>query len=160
MNDRFRTASQNVSISSQGFLALIRGLMAGESATIERLRSELAVKQATVDMLLKGFVATDFPVVAGLTFDVLYQPAAAIEQLGGNWYDIFTLPDGRVAFSLGDVCGRGLGAAVKMGKRNRQSNSQPRCKLATRGRSPCWIKQIRSSFSTTIMSNSRRPSTE
>ena len=90
--------------------------MEGESATIEHLRSELAAKQATVDTLLKGFVATDFPVVAGLAFDVLYQPAAAIEQLGGDWYDIFMLPDGRVVFSLGDVCGRGLGAAVKMGQ--------------------------------------------
>jgi len=74
------------------------GADGGESATIEHLRSELAAKQATVDTLLKGFVATDFPVVAGLAFDVLYQPAAAIEQLGGDWYDIFMLPDGRVAF--------------------------------------------------------------
>jgi len=84
-----------------------------ESATIERLRAELAGKQATLDALMVGFNAVDFPIVAGLTFDVLYQPAAAVEQLGGDWYDIFTLPDGRVAFSLGDVCGRGLGSAVK-----------------------------------------------
>ncbi len=88
----------------------------GESATIEELRLELAAKQATVDALMKGFLAVDFPVVDGLAFDVLYQPAAAIEQLGGDWFDIFKLPDGRVAFSLGDVCGRGLGAAVKMGQ--------------------------------------------
>jgi serine phosphatase RsbU (regulator of sigma subunit) len=87
----------------------------GESATIERLQLELAAKQATVDALMEGFLAVDFPIVEGLAFDVLYQPAA-IEQLGGDWYDIFTLPDGRVAFSLGDVCGRGLGAAVKMGQ--------------------------------------------
>ena len=87
-----------------------------ESATIEQLRLELAGKQATVDALMKGFLAADFPVVEGLVFDVLYQPAAVLEQLGGDWYDIFTLPDGRVAFSLGDVCGRGLGAAVKMGQ--------------------------------------------
>jgi serine phosphatase RsbU (regulator of sigma subunit) len=88
----------------------------GEAITIEHLRAELSVKQATVDTLLKGFAAIDFPVIAGLAFDVLYRPSAAIEQLGGDWYDIFTLPDGRVAFSLGDVCGRGLGAAVKMGQ--------------------------------------------
>jgi len=116
VNYRLRMASQDLFTSSQGYLTWVRGLMEGESATIEHLRSELAAKQATVDTLLKGFVATDFPVVAGLAFDVLYQPAAAIEQLGGDWYDIFTLPDGRVAFSLGDVCGRGLGAAVKMGQ--------------------------------------------
>jgi serine phosphatase RsbU (regulator of sigma subunit) len=109
-------ASQEVFASPQGYLTWIRGLMEGESVTIEHLRSQLAAKQTTVDTLLKGFVVSDFPVVAGLAFDVLYQPAAAIENLGGDWYDIFTLPDGRVAFSLGDVCGRGLGAAVKMGQ--------------------------------------------
>ena len=37
-----------------------------------------------------------------------------MEKLGGDWYDIFALPDGRIAFSLGDVCGHGIGAAVKM----------------------------------------------
>ena len=88
----------------------------GESATIERLQLELAAKQATVDALMEGFLAVDFPIVDGLKFDVLYKPAAALEHLGGDWYDVFTLPDGRVAFSLGDVCGRGLGAAVKMGQ--------------------------------------------
>ena len=87
-----------------------------ESATIEWLRGELAAKQATVDALMQGFLSMEFPVVDGLAFDVLYKPAAAIEKLGGDWYDIFTLPDGRIAFSLGDVCGRGLGAAVKMGQ--------------------------------------------
>jgi serine phosphatase RsbU (regulator of sigma subunit) len=93
-----------------------RDLTVAELATIERLRLELAAKQATVDALMKGFLAVDFPTVEGLAFDVLYQPAATIEHLGGDWYDIFTLPDGRVAFSLGDVCGRGLAAAVKMGQ--------------------------------------------
>jgi serine phosphatase RsbU (regulator of sigma subunit) len=91
-------------------------LSVGESATIDSLLLELAAKQATVDALMKGFQPVDFPIVDGLVFDVLYQPAATIEQLGGDWYDIFTLPDGRVAFTLGDVCGRGLAAAVKMGQ--------------------------------------------
>ena len=93
-----------------------RELSVGESATIEQLRLELAAKQATVDALMKGYQTLEFPIVTGLAFDVLYQPAAAIERLGGDWYDIFELPDGRVAFSLGDVCGRGLAVAVKMGQ--------------------------------------------
>jgi serine phosphatase RsbU (regulator of sigma subunit) len=85
-----------------------------QSAVIDSLRVALAAKQATVDALMEAFRAEDFPVVDGLTFDVLYKPAATVERLGGDWYDIFLLPDGRVAFTLGDVCGRGLAAAVKM----------------------------------------------
>jgi len=87
-----------------------------DTAMIEQLKRELAAKQATVDALMEGYLAGEIPVVAGLSFDVLYRPAADVEQLGGDWYDIFRLPDGRVAFSLGDVCGRGLRSAVKMGQ--------------------------------------------
>jgi len=85
-----------------------------DSTTITELRLELAAKQSTVDALLEGYQIINFPVVPGLSFDVLYKPSATIEQIGGDWYDIWTLPDGRTAFSLGDVCGRGLAAAVKM----------------------------------------------
>ena len=74
------------------------------------------MRQATVDELLKAYRSVAFPLVAGLAFDVLYRPAASPEHLGGDWYDIFLLPDGRLAFTIGDVCGRGLGSAVKMGQ--------------------------------------------
>jgi serine phosphatase RsbU (regulator of sigma subunit) len=87
-----------------------------DAATIARLTSELAAKQAVVDALMEGYLNVELPAVDGLTFDVVYQPAALIEQLGGDWYDVFPLPDGRIAFSLGDVCGRGLQSAVKMGQ--------------------------------------------
>ena len=70
-----------------------------QTAMIKELRLALASKQATVDALMKGYHAVDFPKVDGLTFDVLYQPAATIEQLGGDWYDVFMLPDGRVVRS-------------------------------------------------------------
>jgi len=83
---------------------------------IDSLRGELAQMQATVDALMEGFQSPRFPVVPGLRFDVVYRPAATLAQLGGDWYDIFTLPDGRIAFTIGDVCGRGLAAAVKMGQ--------------------------------------------
>jgi serine phosphatase RsbU (regulator of sigma subunit) len=86
------------------------------SAAIDRLQIELAAKQATVDALLKGYQSLAFPDVPGLAFDVLYRPAATLEHLGGDWYDVFCLPDGRIAFTIGDVCGRGLAAAVKMGQ--------------------------------------------
>jgi len=60
-------------------------LTVAEPTTIESLRHELAAKQATVDALMTGFQRVEFPVVRGLTFDVLYRPAATLEQLGGDW---------------------------------------------------------------------------
>ncbi|MDQ2664282.1 MAG: SpoIIE family protein phosphatase, partial [Candidatus Eremiobacteraeota bacterium] len=91
-------------------------MIVSESSTIEGLRLELAAKQVTVDALMEGFLACNFPVVDGLAFDVVYQPVSEIEKLGGDWYHIFSLPDGRIAFSIGDVCGKGLKSAVKMGQ--------------------------------------------
>lgn len=89
------------------------------SSTIERLKLELSKKQSTVDALMKGFLPAKFPILDGLAFDVLYKPAEALENLGGDWYNIFTLPDGRVAFSLGDVCSKGVGLLLKWGKQNK-----------------------------------------
>jgi sigma-B regulation protein RsbU (phosphoserine phosphatase) len=34
-------------------------------------------------------------------------------RVGGDYYDVFTLPDGRVVISIADVCGKGMSAAVR-----------------------------------------------
>jgi serine phosphatase RsbU (regulator of sigma subunit)/anti-sigma regulatory factor (Ser/Thr protein kinase) len=44
-----------------------------------------------------------------------YLPAASA-QLGGDWYDAFQLPDGRLGMAIGDVVGRGFHAAAMMGQ--------------------------------------------
>jgi anti-sigma regulatory factor (Ser/Thr protein kinase) len=54
------------------------------------------------------------PEVPGLTFDAMYQAAMLEATVGGDWYDAFRLPDGRVVLSIGDVAGKGLEAAVAM----------------------------------------------
>ncbi|MEA2786400.1 MAG: hypothetical protein QOF71_2504 [Candidatus Eremiobacteraeota bacterium] len=54
------------------------------------------------------------PEIPGLTFEAMYQAAMLEATVGGDWYDAFRLPDGRVVFSIGDVAGKGLQAAVAM----------------------------------------------
>jgi anti-sigma regulatory factor (Ser/Thr protein kinase) len=54
------------------------------------------------------------PDIPGLTFDAMYQAAMLEATVGGDWYDAFRLPDGRVVLSIGDVAGKGLQAAVAM----------------------------------------------
>ncbi|MET8956249.1 PP2C family protein-serine/threonine phosphatase [Streptomyces sp. NPDC004393] len=43
-----------------------------------------------------------------------YQPAPAGSQVGGDWYDAFTLRDGTLALVIGDVVGHDLTAAAGM----------------------------------------------
>ncbi|GAA4363047.1 SpoIIE family protein phosphatase [Actinomadura verrucosospora] len=49
-------------------------------------------------------------------FAVRYEPAARPLEVGGDWYDIFALPDGRIGIIVGDCVGRGLEAATVMGQ--------------------------------------------
>lgn len=49
-------------------------------------------------------------------FTVRYLPAARPLQVGGDWYDVVDLDDGRVALIVGDCVGHGLAAATVMGQ--------------------------------------------
>jgi serine phosphatase RsbU (regulator of sigma subunit)/anti-sigma regulatory factor (Ser/Thr protein kinase) len=49
-------------------------------------------------------------------FEVRYQAAARPLQVGGDWYDIVDLEDGRIALVVGDCVGHGLHAATVMGQ--------------------------------------------
>lgn len=49
-------------------------------------------------------------------FAVRYQAASAPLQVGGDWFDIVDLDDGRIAMIVGDCVGHGLAAATVMGQ--------------------------------------------
>jgi PAS domain S-box-containing protein len=49
-------------------------------------------------------------------FAVRYQPASRPLQVGGDWYDLFDLDDGRMGLIVGDCVGHGLAAATVMGQ--------------------------------------------
>src|SRR6202012_1801490 len=49
-------------------------------------------------------------------FAVRYQAASWPLQVGGDWYDVVDLDDGRIALVVGDCVGHGLTAATVMGQ--------------------------------------------
>ncbi|HEV3226612.1 MAG TPA: SpoIIE family protein phosphatase [Acidimicrobiales bacterium] len=55
------------------------------------------------------------PLVSGIEFGARYVPGEA-EGVGGDWYDVFALSSGELCVVMGDVVGRGLRAAVVMGR--------------------------------------------
>ena len=55
------------------------------------------------------------PELPGISLVGRYLPAAAA-RLGGDWYDAFPLPDGRLGMAIGDVVGHGFHAAAVMGQ--------------------------------------------
>jgi serine phosphatase RsbU (regulator of sigma subunit) len=47
---------------------------------------------------------------------VRYRPGTKGLEVGGDWYDVLDLGDGRAGVCVGDIVGRGLNAAVVMGR--------------------------------------------
>lgn len=56
------------------------------------------------------------PKMSGITFAARYYPARGAAEVGGDWYDAFPLPDGKISLIIGDVTGHDLAAAVRMGE--------------------------------------------
>lgn len=82
-----------------------------QTAEKERLEAEIAIARTIQQKLLPAPEAT----LPGLQILADFQPLAA---LGGDYYDYFTMPDGRSAVAVGDVSGHGLptGLLVAMAK--------------------------------------------
>ncbi|KUL35470.1 PP2C family protein-serine/threonine phosphatase [Streptomyces regalis] len=81
-----------------------------EHAELQRARVELA--EALQRELLPG----SLPELPGLRNAARYAPARSGLAVGGDWYDGFRLPDGSLAFSIGDVQGHDVEAASFMGQ--------------------------------------------
>lgn len=62
------------------------------------------------------FLPKTLPQYDDLRLDATYLPAEKDALVGGDWYDAFELPDGRLIFSIGDVAGHGLEASVTVGR--------------------------------------------
>ena len=63
-----------------------------------------------------GLLGAGPPSFEHITVSAAYRPGTAALEVGGDWYDAFTLPSGAVALVVGDVVGHGLEAAVAMGQ--------------------------------------------
>jgi sigma-B regulation protein RsbU (phosphoserine phosphatase) len=88
-----------------------------EKTLQETLSQVRAYSQAPNDELEKGrgiqknFLPAELPQKPGWEIAAYFRPA---RQVSGDFYDAFELPDGGVGLVLGDVCDKGVGAALFM----------------------------------------------
>jgi len=66
--------------------------------------------------LQRSLLAGDPPRDERFEVATLYHAAVEHLEVGGDWHDAFWLADGRIGITVGDVVGRGLGAASAMGQ--------------------------------------------
>jgi sigma-B regulation protein RsbU (phosphoserine phosphatase) len=74
----------------------------------EHERARLARLAGT---LRRSLLPPSLPDVPGLQVAALFRPASS-DEVGGDFYDLFPLPDGRWGVSVGDVTGKGAEAAA------------------------------------------------
>lgn len=119
-----RVGSVANSVLLGGFVLLLMiGAMlyyGARQATISRrLDSETLRADAEhelVGRLQEAFLQQPLPAVSNMAFSATYLPASTQSLVGGDWYDALELPHGRVMFSIGDVAGHGIDAAVTMSR--------------------------------------------
>ena len=88
-------------------LAADRAAAAVQSMALQADRQAAAALQ-------RSLMPTALPAVPGAELAARYIPGSG--GVGGDWYDVFTLPTGELCVVIGDVAGSGLPAAVIMGR--------------------------------------------
>lgn len=83
---------------------------AREGVELQQARVQLA------EALQREMLPATLPGLPGLRTAARYAPARHGLDIGGDWYDGFRLPEGALAFSIGDVQGHDVEAAAFMGQ--------------------------------------------
>jgi putative methionine-R-sulfoxide reductase with GAF domain len=94
-------------------IALLQ-LVADRAALASQAGRHRAEREATL-AIQRSLLPTRLPRVPGVDLAGRYVPGHHL-GVGGDWYDVFTLPSGDLGVVVGDVSGHGLRAAVVMGR--------------------------------------------
>ena len=89
-------------------------LVADRAGIAGHIRSAKAEQQAALS-LQRSLLPPQLPNLTGLSMAARYVPGHEF-GVGGDWYDVFSLPSGWTGLVIGDVSGHGLASAVVMGR--------------------------------------------
>ena len=90
---------------------------AADRAALSIRRAQLHEEEHRIAVeLQRGLIPASLPSVAGVELAAHYEAAGLGAEVGGDWYDAFVLPSGRLGVVLGDVAGSGIRAASTMGQ--------------------------------------------
>jgi PAS domain S-box-containing protein len=74
----------------------------------------LAYEREVVGTLQQALLPSALPSVSGTTLAARYVPAETSPAVGGDWYAVVPLRDGRLGVAIGEVAGHGLPAVAEM----------------------------------------------
>ena len=91
----------------------VRSALVARRTVVEALYRRTRPDLGAALVLQRSSLPAELPAVDEWRIEARYR-AAQGGRVGGDWYDAFDLPDGRVALVIGDVAGHGLPAASAM----------------------------------------------
>jgi putative methionine-R-sulfoxide reductase with GAF domain len=89
--------------------------LAGDRIAVATRARLSSLDRAAALALQRSLLPPRLPPSPGIAVAARYVPGHDV-GVGGDWYDLFSLPSGSVGFAIGDVTGHGLAAAVVMGR--------------------------------------------
>ncbi len=121
VGDRHVSATAEPVLDNFGQPIAFRGVMQDVTAR-RRIEEQLAQSRNELERqrlrlaeeMQRALLPEADPHLPGLRVAVRYHPAQNTAQVGGDWYEATTLPDGRVLIAIGDASGHGLTAAARM----------------------------------------------
>lgn len=99
---------------SRDYLRLVDAMATRVALALDITR--LYQREHELAQKLQQALLPDLPSVAGLDLYGHYVPSTDTASIGGDWYEVLPLPDGRVLVAIGDVEGHDLDAATTMGR--------------------------------------------
>ncbi len=88
----------------------------GTCTDVNAQHGEMENARRVADGFAQAQLPDRLPSTPLVHFDATYLAAEDVAQVGGDWYDAFQIRDHRYVFSLGDVTGHGLEAAIVMSR--------------------------------------------
>jgi len=82
----------------------------------QRARERLLAEERVNAVLTRAFTQRGLPSLPQVGLHATYVPAEQETRIGGDWYDAFELPGGVLLFTIGDVTGHGVDAAITMSR--------------------------------------------
>ncbi|MEV7419243.1 SpoIIE family protein phosphatase [Streptomyces sp. NPDC089919] len=102
-----------------GFAAEERNLLVALCSGIAQSLQRAILFEQEHDLaegLQRAMLPRSIPEVPGAQIAVRYRAARVGRDIGGDWYDVIPLPDGRIGVMIGDVEGHDTDAAAVMGQ--------------------------------------------
>ena len=105
-----------VALTSFFLAALVSERMRVAEEQLSREEARTQREHQIAVTLQRSLLPDRLPTIPGIQLAARYVPATGDVQVGGDWYDVVELPDGRIAMAIGDVAGHGVHAASTMGQ--------------------------------------------